>query len=443
MHNGAMSALATATGRLRRRTKHTFQSLSVRNYRLYFIGQGISLCGTWMQTVAQGWLVLQITGSGAQVGLVVALQFLPLLILTPLGGMVADRFPKRRVVLTTQSLFFIQQLALGIVVVSGVVQLWMVYALALAFGLVNAFDNPARQTFVSELVKREYVKNAVALNSTQVNLARAVGPTVGALLIAGVGIGFCFLANAATTVAVLIALSMIDASQLHRENSVSRLKPFMQLVEAWHYVRKHEMIREILIMATLIGTFTWEFQITLPILAKFAFGTDASAYSHLWVGMGLGSVAGGLLAAGRKKVAMHHLVGSAILFGIAMLLTAFMPTLPLAVACMVLVGFFSINFTSLANTMIQLESDSSVRGRVMSLWTMAMLGSTPIGGPIVGFIAQYAGPRWGVGIGGGAALLAGLWASRRVLSRDRLKTIPRAVRTAEFAAEAREEAKFK
>ncbi len=438
-----MQRLRQAPAHLRRRATNTFASLRVRNYRLYFIGQGISLSGTWMQTIAQGWLVLQLTGSGTQVGLVVALQFLPLLLITPFGGLIADSFPKRRTLVITQVLFFIQQVTFSVVVLTGAVQMWMIYALALMFGLVNSVDNPTRQAFVSELVDRDHVRNAVALNATENNLARAVGPSLGALLIAGAGIGFCFIANAFTTLAILFALARLDGKALHTHPPGPRMHPWQQLVDAWQYMKRTKLIRDILIMAVIIGTFSYEFQISLPILAKFAFGADAAAYSRLWVAFGIGSVVGGLLAAGRKKVALHHLVGYAILFGISMLIVSSMPTLDLAVAAMLLVGFFSINFTSLANTSLQLEAEPAMRGRVMSLWTMAMLGSTPIGGPIIGFIAEHLGGRWGIAVGGLAALIAGIFASKKLLKHDHLESIPDSVRTADLEAEGREESKFK
>ena len=387
--------------------------------------------------------MLQLTGSGTQVGFVVALQFLPLLLITPFGGLIADSFPKRRTLLITQSLFVVQQLVLGTIVLTGVVQMWMIYLLAVAFGLVNSIDNPTRQAFVSELVDRDHVRNAVALNATENNLARAVGPSIGAILIAGIGIGFCFIANAFSTLAVIVALLMLDTKQLHAQASLARLHPLRQLAEGWQYMRRTRLIRDILLMAVVIGMLSYEFQISLPIIAKFAFGSDAAAYSHLWVAFGLGSVAGGLLAAGRKRIALHHLVGAAILFGISMLLVSVMPTLNWAVAGMLAVGFFSINFTSLANTSLQLESDPAMRGRVMSLWTMAMLGSTPIGGPIIGFIAEHVGARWGIAVGGLAALIAGLLAARLLRVHDKVEVVPSSVRTREQEAEAEEEAKFK
>jgi MFS family permease len=423
----------------------TFAALGVRNYRLFFIGQGISLSGTWMQTVAQGWLVLQLTGSGTQVGFVVAAQFLPLLFFTPVGGMIADRYPKRKVLLITQTLFTVVQLSLGLVVIFHVVQLWMIYVLALAFGLVNAIDNPTRQAFVSELVDREYVRNAVTLNATENNLARAVGPSLGAIVIATLGIGFCFIANSFTTLAVIIALQMMDLNPVAETENEGRvqIRPLQNLKEAWQYARKAKLIREILILAVIIGTFSYEFQISLPILAKFAFATDASSYSRLWVAFGLGSVVGGLLAAGRTAASVGYLVRSAVLFGLCMLAVAVMPTLNLAVLGMLLVGFFSINFTSLANTMLQLEADDEHRGRVMSLWTMAMLGSTPIGGPIIGSIAEHLGARWGIATGGIAAVFAGLFIIRKRFQTETLLAIPAYIKTSIFRFDAEEEAKLR
>ncbi len=438
-----MPTIRNAPAHFKRRALNTFASLSIRNYRLFFIGQGISLSGTWMQTVAQGWLVLQLTGSGTQVGLVVALQFLPLLLVTPFGGLIADSFPKRRILFITQGLFFVVQLTLGIVVMTGMVEIWMVYILALFFGLINSIDNPTRQAFVTELVGREHVRNAVALNATENNLARAVGPSLGAVFIAGIGIGFCFIVNAFSTLAVIVALFMLDKKRLEPHHLPERLRPIKQLTEAARYVWKSRLIRDTLIMAVVIGTFSYEFQISLPILAKFAFDSDAAAYSQLWVAFGIGSVVGGLLAAGRKRVAPHHLVGSAILFGLSMITVSVMPTLTLAVVGMLLVGFFSINFTSLANTSLQLRADPTMRGRVMSLWTMAMLGSTPIGGPIIGLIAEHLGARWGIALGGIAAIAAGIYATRTIMKNDYSEVVPASIRTADLEAEGQEEAKFK
>lgn len=439
-----MRSLAhTSWHSLLQRSRVTFAALSVRNYRLFFIGQGISISGTWMQTVAQGWLVLQLTGSGTQVGFVVAVQFLPLLFFTPIGGIIADRFPKRSILLVTQSLFLLTQLSLGLVVVFGVVELWMVYVLAFLFGLINSVDNPTRQAFVSELVDRHHVRNAVTLNATENNLGRAVGPSIGAIIITTLGIGFCFLANAATTLAVLFALTRMNTRALRSVAPHPRIHPLRNIAEAFHYVWRTPLLREILLMAVIIGTFSYEFQISLPTLAKFAFGADASSYSQLWVAFGIGSVVGGLLAAGRKSASVAYLVRSAILFGLSMLVVSAMPTLMFSVLGMFLVGFFAINFTSLANTMLQLESDDAHRGRVMALWTMAMLGSTPIGAPIIGWIAEAFGARWGLAVGGIAAVLAGLFTIAPRLRSEHLLAIPSYIKTSIFRFGAEEEAKLR
>jgi len=428
---------------LTQRSRATFAALSVRNYRLFFIGQGISLSGTWMQTVAQGWLVLQLSGSATQVGFVIAVQFLPLLFVTPIGGIIADRFPKRRILLITQSLFTVVQLCLGLVVVFNVVELWMVYCLALLFGLINAVDNPTRQAFVSELVDRKLIKNAITLNATENNLGRAIGPSIGAIVIATLGIGFCFLANALSTLAVIYSLSRMNTRSIRTPSTHANFHPVRNIAEGFHYVRKTPLLREILIMAVIIGTFSYEFQISLPALAKFAFSADASSYSQLWVAFGIGSVAGGLLAAGRKSASVAILVRSAILFGISMLAVAIMPTLFFSVLGMFLVGFFAINFTSLANTMLQLEASDEYRGRVMSLWTMAMLGSTPIGGPIIGAIAEQFGARWGLAVGGVAAVIAGLFTIAPKFRSERLLAIPAFIKTNIFRIGAEEEAKLR
>jgi len=439
MHSLALSSW----WHLKQQAKTTFAALALRNYRLFFIGQGISLSGTWMQTVAQGWLVLQLTGSGTQVGFVVAVQFLPLLFLTPIGGMIADTYPKRRILITTQSLFTVIQFALGFIVVLHIAQLWMIYALALIYGLINAVDNPTRQAFVSELVDRQYIRNAVTLNSVEVNLARAVGPTIGAIVIGTLGIGWCFIGNGLTTLAVIVSLLRMKTRDIHTAAAKGRPHPLRQLVEAWGYAREKKLIRDILIMATIVGTFSYEFQTTLPVFAKFVFSSNASSYSQLWVAFGLGSVVGGLLAAGRTRASVGYLIRSTVLFGLCMLAVSVMPSLTLATLGMLLVGFFSINFTSLANTMLQLEADDSHRGRVMSLWTMAMLGTTPIGGPVVGYLAEVFGARYGLAVGGAAALLAGIFSIAPRFQSEHLLAIPSYLKTSIFRAGNEEDAKLR
>jgi MFS family permease len=405
--------------------RRTFYSLSIRNFRLYVVGQAISLSGTWMQAIGQSWLVLQITGSGTALGLVTALQFLPILVLGPWGGVVADRFSKRTILYWTQSASGVLALVLGVLVATGRVQLWMVAVLAVCLGVVNVVDNPARQTFVFEMVGKEQIQNAVSLNSVLVNLARVVGPALAGALIASVGLASCFLVNAASYVAVLIGLRMMRAEQLHPAPLVARASG--QLREGFRYVRSTPVLRNVLLMMAIIGTLSYEFQVILPLFAQFTLGGGAGTYAALTVAMGVGSVMGGLFTASRERAVPGMLISAAFLFGVVILAAAVAPNLAFAMAALVLVGIFSINFLSLGNTTLQLESAPEMRGRVMALWTVAFLGSTPIGGPIIGWIGEHAGPRWGLAVGGLAALTAGTL-GLRTLGRTRQVAIPDGVK---------------
>lgn len=402
----------------------TFSSLKIRNYRLYFIGQAVSLSGTWMQTVALGWLVLEISGSGTQLGVVVALQFLPMLVLGPWGGLVADRYNKRTILYCTQVAFFVLAFGVSVLILTQVATMAILYAFALLFGVVRLFDNPARQTFVSELVDHAHLKNAVSLNATVNNLARAVGPSVAGVLIAGIGIAFCFLFNALTYVAAFVTLLYMRDTGTQAE---PRARKKGELKEGFRYVWETPLIRNTLIMMACIGTFVFEFQVSLPILAQQVFYGDAKSYALLLAAMGAGSVVGGLFAASRQKIAPHHLSMFMTCFGASLVAVALMPTLLLAACGMFVVGFFSINVTSLGNTMLQLESAPHMRGRVMALWGMAMMGSTPIGGPIIGFIGEFAGGRWGVGVGGLVALLTAAAAIRILRKNNKEQAISPAV----------------
>lgn len=416
--------------RIKKFGHNTFLSLKIRNYRWYFFGQGVSLSGTWMQTVALGWLVLEISHSGTQVGIVVALQFLPMLLFGPWGGLIADRYDKRKILYLTQVAFFVSTLILGILVFENSVTLWILYIFALCFGVVRIFDNPTRQTFVSELVGNTHLKNAVSLNATINNLARAVGPSIAGILIASVGMAFCFFFNAATYLVTFWTLSQMRSNELHTVAPKKKKKG--EITEGFHYVMATPLIRNTLVMMALIGTFVFEFQVSLPILAEHVFHGDAKSYAALLSAMGLGSVAGGLFAAGRHTIAPHHLIVFMSLFGASMIATALMPTLFLTTLGMLVVGFFSINVTSLGNTTLQLESKPEMRGRVMALWGMAMMGSTPIGGPIIGFIGEHVGGRWGIGVGGIVALLTSILALLTILKKDHTEKITPNV---EFMAE--------
>ncbi|HLO31622.1 MAG TPA: MFS transporter [Anaerolineales bacterium] len=381
----------------------TFASLYIRNYRLYYIGQIISNCGTFMQSVAQAWLILQLTHSGIALGITSTLQYLPFLLLGPYGGLVADRFPKRKILYITQSLFGLLALTLGALVATGRVQVWMVYVLAACLGLVTVFDNPARQTFYMEMVGPDHLRNAVTLYSILVNVARMLGPTLAAALIAGFGLAPCFVINGLSYGMVVIMLAMMNTRELLITPPLPRAKG--QILEGLKYVLSTPIVGFTLLMMAVIGTFTYEFHVSLPLIAQNTFKGDPSSYAFLTAAMGLGATAGGILFASRKGLRYSSLVGAGFLFGLAVLAAAWMPSLLLTGAVMVLVGIFSINFSSLGNSLLQLESSPQMRGRVMSFWSIAFLGSTTIGAPVVGWFAEVAGARWGLAFGGIAALL--------------------------------------
>jgi MFS family permease len=385
-------------------SRETLSSLHVRNYRLYYIGQIISTSGTFMQNIAQTWLVLKLTNSGTALGLTTALQYLPILILGPYGGVIADRISKRKILYFTQSISGLLALILGFLVATSLVQVWMVYILAFSLGMVNVFDNPTRQTFYMELVGPDHIRNAVTLYSTLVNLARIIGPAIAAAVIAAFGLAPCFIVNGISFAAVVIMLTMLHADELFITPPVPRAKG--QLMEGFKYVASTPVLGSTLLMMAIIGTLTYEFQVSLPLIAQFTFKGDAGSYAFLTASMGVGAACGGILFASRKGINPHKLVSAALLFGLAVLAAAFMPIIYLAGLALVAVGICSINFSSLGNSVLQLHSSPQMRGRVMSFWSVAFLGSTTIGGPIVGWFAQVAGARWGLALGGLAALVA-------------------------------------
>jgi MFS family permease len=387
-------------------SQQTFASLKIRNYRLYFIGQGLSMCGTWMQTVALGWLVLTLTGSGTKLGVVMAFQYFPMLIGGLWGGSIVDRFNKRYILYVTQSILALLALSMSILVWTNVVTIDLIYFFAFLTGIVTAIDNPARQTFVHETVGRENLRNAVTLASTENNLARAIGPLIAGTLIAGVGIAACFLMNALSFIAVLVILSLIRAEDLHMERSHEKKVRVKRSILS--YIASKPEIKHVLILVAILGTVTYEFQISLPLIAQKTFLGDAATYATLLSAMGIGSVVGGMLVAGRKKTSFKEFVIAVFCIGLTMCVTAVMPTLALSTLGMLFVGFFSIQVLSVGNTIVQLGSSEEMRGRVMSLWSMAMFGSTLVGGPLIGMVGEYIGPRWGLGIGGIVAIMCAL-----------------------------------
>jgi MFS family permease len=395
--------------RVRHALATTFRSLEVRNYRLYFFGQIVSITGTWMQSVGQAWLMLQLTGSAVALGAVTALQFLPILLLGPWGGVVADRVDKRRLLVVTQSTSAALAVVLGILVATGVVQPWMVYLLALLLGMVTLVDMPARQSFVIEMVGPEYVTNAVSLNSVVVNAGRIVGPAVAGVLIATVGIAVCFFANGASYLAVIGGLVAMRQGELRRTARVQRTRG--QLREGLRYAWSNRELRVPLLVMAVVGTLGFNFSVLLPLMARFVFHRGAAVYGELFSLMGVGAVAGGLVVAAKARPNGRLLAGSAVAFGVAILAAAAAPTLVSEMVVIAAVGVVSIAFISTANSILQLRSRDDMRGRVMALYSVVFLGVTPIGAPIVGFVAEHFGPRAALVLGGAATLLAGLAAA--------------------------------
>jgi len=403
--------------------KHkTFASLKIRNYRLYFLGQAISVAGTWMHTVALGWFVLQLTSSGTQLGAVVATTFVPLLVFGPLGGVIADRFPKHKVIMYVQSAFVVLALLLSALVYSGLTQVWMLYVFAFLYGLLRSVDEPTRQAFVLEMVDESRMKNAVSLNSMVNNLARAIGPMIGGMLIVNVGIAFCFLFNALSYIAVIWMFLIMDKNELRRQKPAS--EGSQGVMDGFRFILATPLIKNTLLMMAIVGTFAYEWQVSLPLLAQRTFHGDATSYAALMSSFGVGAVIGGLYAASRHTLSSRHLVLWVLLFGLSIIATSVMPSLLLTMLGMVTVGFFSINLTSTANTMVQLESTPEMRGRVMSFWTVAMMGSTAIGGPAVGLVGEYVGARFGLLLGGVSALVAAGIAAFPLLKKNFVDVIP-------------------
>lgn len=384
--------------------RQTFSSLRNPNYRLYFSGQAVSMVGTWMQRVAQSWLVLQLTGSGTALGVVVAMQTLPVLLLGPYGGVVADRIDKRKLMIGLQSMMGVLALALGVLTVTGAITIWMVYGLALLLGLNTCFENPARQSFILELVGAEDLRNAVSLNSVLVNVARAVGPAIAGLVIATGGLGICFLVNAVSFIPVVASLMRLDLSALQPSKPAVRAKG--QMREGFSYVWRTPELRAPLLMMALVGCLAYEFNVVLPIVAQQTFKGGAQTFGFMTAAMGIGAVVGGLFVAARGTTGLRSLITSAGVFGVAILAAALAPYLWIEMIALALVGAASISFMARGNSTLQLEAAPQMRGRVMALWAVAFLGSTPIGGPIAGAITEQFGGRAGLILGAASCFVA-------------------------------------
>ena len=405
--------------RVMRAGRVTFAALAIPNYRRYFAGQSISLIGTWMQMTAQSWLVLTLTHSGTALGVIVALQTLPVLLLGPYGGVIADRVDKRRMMIGLQSMMGVQALILGVLTVTGEVEVWQIGILAAMLGLNNAFENPARQSFMMELVGAEHLRNAVSLNSVLVNGARAIGPAIAGILIATVGDGVCFLVNAVSFIPVVLTLTSMDRTQLATVEPTPRARG--QLREGLRYVRSTPTMAVPLVMMAVAGCLTYEFQVSLPVMADRGLNVGATGFGFMTAAMGVGAVVGGLFVAARGKTGLRPLVVSALGFGTALVLATLAPNLPLELLALGIAGAGSIAFMSMGNSTLQLNSAPEMRGRVMSLWFVAFQGSTPIGAPVVGATMAALGPRAGLGLGATVALFVALGGAFALRSR----TLPR------------------
>jgi len=418
--------------RLGTRARLTFRSLGVRNYRLYFLGQIVSVTGTWMQSVGQVWLVLKLTGSPLALGVTTGLQFLPILILGPWGGVVADRFDKRKVLIGTQAADALLALVLGVLTLAGAVQLWMVYLLALGLGLVTVVDNPTRQSFVMEMVGPEDLQNGISLNSAVFTGARVLGPALAGALIVTSGIATCFLVNAASYLAVIAGLLAMRSRELFRQRRLPRGKG--QIVAGLRYVWSTPRLRWPLALMAVLFTISFNFTVLLPLLARFSFGGGAGLYSLFFSVMAAGSLAGALTVAQQRRPSPRILAGAALGFGLAVVAVALAPVPRVAIAFLPVVGFFSMVFMATGNSMMQFGSSPSMRGRVMALYAMVFLGSTPIGGPLVGWIAEQTSARVSLAVGGLVAIvsaLAALWVLRALGGRGRAPEIVRRLTSAE------------
>jgi MFS family permease len=389
----------------RRASGRTFRSLREPNYRRFFVGHAVSVVGTWMQRVAQDWLVLELTGSGVALGISTALQFGPVLLLGLWGGAVVDRVDRRRLILATQTVSALLAATLAVLALTDVVQLEMVYALALALGLVTVLDSPARQAFVGEMVEPADYVNAQALNSTVHNAGRLVGPAIAGLLIATTGVGVAFVVNAVSFLAVLAGLLRMDPSALRR--APARGPRRGQARAGLRYVLSSPDLRAVLLLVGVVALFGQNFRVVLPLLARATFDGGAEVYGYLTAALGLGAVLGSLFSAARETATSWALLLSCLAFGLVNLVAAAAPTLAAAYLAMVAVGFANIVFNTLGRTVLQLGSDVSMHGRVLALHGLVFLGSTPFGGPLLGWICESFGPRAGLVVAGVAPLLAG------------------------------------
>jgi MFS family permease len=402
---------------LSERVGRTFDSFAVYNYRVFSCGQIISLCGTWMQTTAQGWLVLKLTNSAVALGTVVGLQYLPVAVFTLFGGVLADRLPKRRVLLGTQSLAAMQATLLAILVLTNTVQLWQIYALALLLGIIQAFDSPTRQAFVSELVGSSRLQNAVALNSTIFNTARIVGPALAGVFISLVGIGQAFLFNAFSFIPVIAALLLLRIGELHPSARPARGNVFRQVSEGVRYAVRTPSILVILLSLAVIGLLGYNYPLILPLLARFVLNSWATGLELLISAVGIGALMGAVVMASSRRASQRRVLTAAFIFSILLVAVGLSPTVPLTLVLLVGMGGVGIVYTSSSNSRLQSETPAPLRGRVVSLYLLLGVGTTPLSGFLVGVLSAWLGVQPTIvllGLGclvGVIAVLAYVWRS--------------------------------
>ena len=399
----------------------TFQALSNRNYRLYAAGGVVSNTGTWMQRVAQDWLVLQLTdNNGTALGITTGLQFLPMLLLSPYAGLIADRFPKRRLLQVTQLMMAVPAIVLGVLAVTGVAQTWHVYVLALVFGIGTAFDAPARQSFVSEMVEPDLLTNAVGLNSASFNVARIVGPALAGVLIAALGsgveaTGWVIILNGISYAAVIYVLQQMRPEDLDPADLVARGTGTIR--DGMRYVRSRPDLMLVLAIVFFAGTFGLNFQMTSALMATDVYGKGASEYGLLGTTMAVGSLTGALLAARRGRPRYRLVVLAALAFGTAEVLAGLAPSYLTFALWTPVLGLTALTMITAANATVQLGTTPMMRGRVMALYMMIFMGGTPVGAPIVGWIGETFGARWTL-IGGGLGTIVGVLLAAAVFSRS-------------------------
>jgi MFS family permease len=381
----------------------TFRALRIRNYRLYAGGAMVSNIGTWMQRVAQDWLVLELTHSGTALGIVTGLQFMPALVLSPYAGLLADRFPKRQVLLVTQLSMAVVSLVLGVLATAGWAEIWHVYLLALLFGVATAFDAPARQSFVVEMVGPEDLSNAVGLNGASFNTARVLGPALAGVLIAWFGTGPVILANGFSYGAVIVSLMLLRAHELHTPPRAERGRGMIR--DGVRYLVRRPALMMVMTTVFFMGMFGLNFQLTSALMATKEFGKGAQGFGILASIFALGSLTGALLAARRARPRMRIVMGGAIAFGLLEIVAGVMPTYWTYVAVLPVMGLAAMTMLNTANATMQLGVTPTMRGRVMALYMALLMGSTTLGSPFIGWIGQTFGARWTLIVGGVLTML--------------------------------------